>query len=250
MTLHYPDEAGFELGSAPLTVIALGLRRGAFKNYSDLQSLIAGREHHIEWEDDVLDMPFFVAAGLRGLSVKHDTPMSSQGSREFLRRCAVESGLGGKAACLKYALGSFSPLCAGTETGPTSYAFCRTAMTRMEVSAGNDLTKVFVHHHPKPGTISLRDLNRTRRIDPVGVAAGSMRVPRTKVVSARTTPYLLRTVPEPAAYVSLEQARELDVDLNRLCRWRDKVEWARGRGDEEWRRFEVSVSGSQASAHC
>jgi hypothetical protein len=96
MTLLQPDDAYFELGNAPLTVIALGLRRGAFKHHVDVQSLIAGREYHIQWRDELLDMPFFVASGPRGMSNRHDTPMTADGARTFLQRTAIEAGLGGK----------------------------------------------------------------------------------------------------------------------------------------------------------
>jgi hypothetical protein len=96
MTLLQPAEAYFDLSNAPLLVIALGLRRGAFKNHTNWDSLVEGDEYHIQWHDHLLDQPFFCAAGPGGWTIDYDRPMTSNAARAFLRQTAEGVGLGGQ----------------------------------------------------------------------------------------------------------------------------------------------------------
>jgi hypothetical protein len=91
-----PDEDYLQLANTPLLVIALGLQRRAFKRYTNLQSLVKGTEYQLEWRDDLLDQPFFCAAGPRGMSVDHSKPMTDRSARDFLCHAAERAGLGGR----------------------------------------------------------------------------------------------------------------------------------------------------------
>jgi hypothetical protein len=94
-TLLGAPEPRYLLCDVTLAVIALGLRRGAFKNYNSWESLAQGKEYHIEWREDVLDKPFFVVCGHRGLVFDYDRPMTDDSARRYLHRQAIASGLGG-----------------------------------------------------------------------------------------------------------------------------------------------------------
>lgn len=76
-------------------IVALGIRRGMFKNYTTIEELLAGDEYVLEWKDEFLDQPLFLKAKPRGLGVVPGAPMTDQNRRDFLQRMGKKSGLGG-----------------------------------------------------------------------------------------------------------------------------------------------------------
>jgi hypothetical protein len=88
-------DPGLEMANVPWQLSALALRRHALKHHDSLKSLLEGREYHIKWKDELLDKPFFVASGARGMSVNPAKPMTDDYCRRYLRRTAEACGLGG-----------------------------------------------------------------------------------------------------------------------------------------------------------
>jgi hypothetical protein len=78
-----------------VTSISLGLRRRAFKNHEDWQSIVEGKDYHIEWDPAFLKKPFFVASGPKGIGFDYDNPMCNQSSQDFMCTQAKRCGLGG-----------------------------------------------------------------------------------------------------------------------------------------------------------
>lgn len=78
-----------------LLVICLGLRRGAFRDYSDLDTLLAGKDRLLRWHDALLDTPFFHASTPRGTTMECDKAMSYEAFRLRLKATCQDAGLGG-----------------------------------------------------------------------------------------------------------------------------------------------------------
>ena len=78
-----------------LLMVIIGLRRGAFHDHGDLDSLLSGREIYLRWKDAWLKRPVFCAATPRGLSLDLIKPMRYQGFTDFLKTTCANAGLGG-----------------------------------------------------------------------------------------------------------------------------------------------------------
>lgn len=77
-------------------VVALCLRRQAFRDHSTLESLLAGREVIIEFKPELLDKPFLCRSTGGGWKVDHDHPMRDAALRRKFSVTAEKAGMGGK----------------------------------------------------------------------------------------------------------------------------------------------------------
>ncbi|KAJ6497596.1 hypothetical protein C8R45DRAFT_822477 [Mycena sanguinolenta] len=71
-------------------IVVLGIRRGDFRDYNTMEELLAGDDDKLHWKDP--DLPFFRAAGPRGLKMTAN-PMTSEGARAFLHKTAAAVGI-------------------------------------------------------------------------------------------------------------------------------------------------------------
>lgn len=76
-----------------LTLIAMGLRRKAFKHHSTLDSILNGNDVVLEWDTALLDSPFFCASRPRGMGLDHNRALAYPGFRSFLLTTSEQAGL-------------------------------------------------------------------------------------------------------------------------------------------------------------
>ncbi|KAM5530096.1 hypothetical protein V8D89_016237 [Ganoderma adspersum] len=116
-----------------LLIVIIGLRRKAFQEYHDLDSLISGRDLLLHWKDDCLRQPVFCAATARGLSVDVGKPMRYHAFTDYLKTTCLNAGLG--------------------DQHMSAYCFRRGAATAMTRVLGGELTKAILHHKQNSETL-------------------------------------------------------------------------------------------------
>ncbi len=79
-----------------LLIVALGLRRGAFRDHKDVVSLGSGRDVHLAWKEEFLERPFFARTHTRGLGLEYDHPLAYAGARTTFMETARAAGFAGE----------------------------------------------------------------------------------------------------------------------------------------------------------
>ncbi|KAL7281920.1 hypothetical protein ACG7TL_003387 [Trametes sanguinea] len=126
-------------------VIALGLRRGAFRDHTDLASLLKGKERTVQWKEELKDAPFLCAGMPRGLGVNAAKPLRYEGFRDFLRQLAAQAGL--------------DPMFT------TAYCFRRGTASTMNRVLGSELTKTLLHHKQASETLHKHYAGNAQQVD-------------------------------------------------------------------------------------
>ncbi|OSD00592.1 hypothetical protein PYCCODRAFT_1426415 [Trametes coccinea BRFM310] len=128
-----------------LMVIALGLRRGAFRDYSDLESLLGGKERVLQWKEELKDSPFLCSSTPRGLGVDHAKPVAYPGFRSFLKKLAEKAGL-------------------------DPYCFRRGTATTMNRVLGSELTKNLLRHKQQSDVLHQHYAGNAQQVDLTAMA--------------------------------------------------------------------------------
>ena len=77
-------------------LVALCLRRGAFRDHSTLESLLAGKEKVIRFKKELLDQPIFCRSTEGGWKVERKEPMKDHALRTKFAKVAEKAGMGGE----------------------------------------------------------------------------------------------------------------------------------------------------------
>ncbi|KDQ62661.1 hypothetical protein JAAARDRAFT_44935 [Jaapia argillacea MUCL 33604] len=94
-----------------LTLIVLGLRSGWFRDYNNLDNLLAGNDHIIQWKPEIADQPLFPGSSPDGWNLNLSTCLQYEAFATFLRKVCMASSL------------------SSAENANTGYCFCRGATT-------------------------------------------------------------------------------------------------------------------------
>ncbi|KDQ51097.1 hypothetical protein JAAARDRAFT_99306, partial [Jaapia argillacea MUCL 33604] len=109
-------------------LVAIGIRWQLFKNYTTIDELLAGSEHHLEWKDKVIHEPMFLSSKPQGMGITNK-PMTDSYHWDFLRKLSIQSGMG------------------GVEVGPTIYLFRRNMATIAIIALGCERAHQGMGHH-------------------------------------------------------------------------------------------------------
>ncbi|KAI0753193.1 hypothetical protein C8Q80DRAFT_1267617 [Daedaleopsis nitida] len=117
----------------PLLVVSLGLRRGAFRDYSTLDALLDGTDSFITWKPEITELPFFVVSAGGGWTTDQQCPMSDYAMRFFINGAFMAAGLGSK--------------------GFKVYGFRRGGATAHLRVIGPDMSKALMNHKQSSATL-------------------------------------------------------------------------------------------------
>ena len=142
------------LVDAGLLLLIIGLRRGAFRDHTDLDSLIAGNEIALRWHPEWLKRPVFCAGGARGLSIDDRKPMRYHAFCDFLKTTCIQAGLGGMSAahdewCSPQKWSDVICL----DRHMSAYCFRRGTSTTMTRVLGSELSKAILQHKQNSETL-------------------------------------------------------------------------------------------------
>ncbi|KDQ50595.1 hypothetical protein JAAARDRAFT_141776 [Jaapia argillacea MUCL 33604] len=208
-------------------LVAIGIRRRLFKNYTTIDELLAGSEHHLEWKDEVIHEPMFVASKPRGMGITNK-PMSDDYHRDFLRRLSIKSGMG------------------GVEVGPTIYLFRRNMATIATIALGRERTRHGMGHHGNSKTLEGNYDDGNTRSDWVGAMLNEIiRDPRHEKAKPSHSSYRLKDA-TAAPEISFEDLCVRAPVLKLLSRQAFDLRLCLQTGDPEWRNAVVSKSESFA----
>lgn len=126
-------DANALIADAPVIMIAIGLRRHAFKDHDSLDSLLNGQEHHIEWKPELMELPVFASHLARGRGVIQNKAMGYECARTFLRRISSLAGLG--------------------EEDNTTYCWRRGSANTLSRILGSEMAKSLLQHEQHTDTI-------------------------------------------------------------------------------------------------
>ena len=71
-------------------MLSLALRAGLLRDHVDMDSLLDGREYHVRFKEQVLELPVFIGGTLETVDTWPDQPMSADSSRETIQsQCAT-----------------------------------------------------------------------------------------------------------------------------------------------------------------
>ncbi|KAH7902804.1 hypothetical protein BJ138DRAFT_1108225, partial [Hygrophoropsis aurantiaca] len=212
-------------------LIALGLRRRLFKDFSTLDELLAGDTVHIRWKDEVLNAPVFVAAGPAGLSIEPSVPMVDNGVRSHLRLIADLVGLGGS-----------------TELATTPYVWRRAAASRMKDTSGDSITKYFLNHSPSTDSLGKSYDNSVQQLD---LGAATLQGERSSIVaSANDAPALYRDAARVIEPLILEQCAETSEDIRNLLMVRLHLQAQIKASEDEWDIIKPYLTDKEVETAC
>lgn len=80
-------------------MVALCLRRGAFRDHTTIESLLRADDYELKFKDNLLEQPFFCRAGPRGFTVQAGLPMSDTAARRMLQSVCQTAGMGSELIC-------------------------------------------------------------------------------------------------------------------------------------------------------
>ncbi|KAF7964944.1 hypothetical protein HWV62_1458 [Athelia sp. TMB] len=109
-------------------IIAVGLRRHAFKDFDSVEELATGDQLNLRWKDEFLHLPFFVACGPKGVMVDLTVALNDNHMRIYFSDICKDVGLWGQFG------------------NCTSYAFRRGTATKWMTTYGPGITKALMHH--------------------------------------------------------------------------------------------------------
>ncbi|KAI9056813.1 hypothetical protein FKP32DRAFT_1415199 [Trametes sanguinea] len=145
-----PREDNYLLLDLGLLLIVLGLRRGVFQQYTDIESLLEGNEHILEWKHGLQDEPFLCGSSPRGLAVDYAKPMAYPGFRIFLKQLAEKAGL--------------DPMYT------TAYCFRRGTASTMNRVLGSEMTKNLLHHKQQSDVLHRHYASNAQQVDLTAMA--------------------------------------------------------------------------------
>ena len=74
-------------------VIVVGIRRGAFRDYDNIEELLNGDDTVIHWKPEFLEKPVLVAHDYRSKGLDYDKPLSFEHAFEVYKGIVASSGL-------------------------------------------------------------------------------------------------------------------------------------------------------------
>ncbi|KDQ57161.1 hypothetical protein JAAARDRAFT_194336 [Jaapia argillacea MUCL 33604] len=193
-----------------------------------MPDLLRGRDLYVEWKPELLDEPFFVACGPKGLTFNYDAPMTDVASRLFLRKTCEEVGLG------------------GVESNSTTYVFRRGTATTMQTVYGDAHTKDAMHHDQASNTLNKNYSNAVMQTDLVpGILDHQKKFVRGR--NELDAAYLHRPLHTPTFTVlSVEDATEIDDQLADLADQREV--WQNHlMHDSDWMRDALNLTADDRS---
>lgn len=76
-------------------IIAVGLRRHAFKDFDSVEELAAGDQLELKWKDEFLCLPFFVACGPKRVMIDLTVALNDNHMRIYFAGMCKDVGLWG-----------------------------------------------------------------------------------------------------------------------------------------------------------
>ncbi|KAK0484277.1 hypothetical protein EDD18DRAFT_1361292 [Armillaria luteobubalina] len=173
---------------AATQLIAIALRRQAFRDHTTLESLLDGTEYIVKWHDKLLDESVLQGSVPGGGSLVPGSILNYNGARLFMKAIAADSTLG------------------GSIENAVLYGFRRAAASVLQLCFGSETAKGILHHRVKSDTLNETYSNVHQTADTSG-AILEKRTAYSTQTTLQNAPALHRSMrTEPIKPLSLEEA--------------------------------------------
>lgn len=130
--LSTPTKSSNLIFSIPHRLIVIGLRRGVFEDFTDLDGLLSGTHVFLKIKDDFLDKPVLIRPVGNGYQTNPDLPMYANTLSSYLQRCGRRAGFA---------------------EAITFYSIRRRTATNLARVFGNDTAREIMGHVPTSSTL-------------------------------------------------------------------------------------------------